>query len=103
VTDVFSPEFMAKNRIEKGHKVSVIDGKDFDARDIGFDQHIPNCTDFVFYYFKKRSEQKKQYRWLQCKHKTHEDSKPCGMMISDLSKFFDHMRTHTKERPYHCS
>ena len=60
---------MKDNKIEHGHKVATILGKDFDAKAIGFEQHVPSCKDFVFYYFKKRNDQKKQYRWLQCKYR----------------------------------
>ena len=30
------------------------------------------------------------------------EGETCGATISDMSKFYDHLRTHTKEKPFKC-
>ena len=37
VKDVFSKEIIQQYKIDEGHKVAVVDGKDFDASSIGFE------------------------------------------------------------------
>ena len=41
-------------------------------------------------------------RVLVCQHRDQTTNAVCGHVRTDFSKFFDHMRTHSGERPYVC-
>ena len=59
---------------------------------------MPKCKDFYVYEFQRSRNDDRPYRLFicqlgECKHN----------LISSLSKFYDHLRSHCKEKPYVCS
>ena len=50
------------------------------------------------YVFKRFEDDNAFFRLFQCKH-----GDSCHKLISNPSKFMDHMRSHTKDRPYKCT
>lgn len=67
----------------------------------GYSDHVPNSTNYVFYFIKKEDNLKKQYRLFECHHE--EDGECCNKVIQGMSKFFAHLRVHTREKPYKCT
>ena len=59
--------------------------------------YIPNSNDYVIYIFKKSDKKSRMLKLFQCRHKG------CEFSILSMSKYFDHMRTHTGERPFVCN
>lgn len=43
------------------------------------------------------------HRIFQCLHCETKDGPKCGLILNDLNKFFDHLRTHSKEKPFKCT
>lgn len=41
-------------------------------------------------------------RLIECLHSDETTGGPCGAIHHDLNKFYDHLRTHTKEKPFKC-
>lgn len=58
---------------------------------------IPSSKEFAMFIFKRYEEDITEFRLFQCKH-----GGGCHMLIPNPSKFLDHMRSHTKERPFKC-
>jgi len=59
---------MKSYKIKAGYKVSIIQGQDFNPRMFGYADHIPDSTNYIFYYIKKDDNLKKQYRLFECNH-----------------------------------
>ena len=90
---------MKQHDIEPHHTVYIADGEDIDVeKDLSFKGHIPNSKEYKFYYFKKSEKDKKQYRLFECNFDNN-----CSKVFPSLNKFFDHLRSHTDERPFICT
>jgi hypothetical protein len=50
---------MKSYKIKAGYKVSIIQGQDFNPRMFGYADHIPDSTNYIFYYIKKDDNLKK--------------------------------------------
>lgn len=73
----------------------VQSGKDYDLHKVGINKHVPNTSNFqIFEYVNPKTH--RLIRFLSC------TEEPCKKVFRRWHNFFDHLRTHTKERPYKC-
>jgi hypothetical protein len=99
---LFSAEFLKvminqfKNIREKW-KVRLINGAVFDPLSIKYKDVVPACKDFVVLEFQKSSKSMNNFRLYWCKF-----DHQCHKLVSSPSKFYDHLRSHTKDTPYEC-
>ena len=106
ITKVLEPAFMTKvllmcGRTKRTWLVRVIDGRDHlastQAEAADHPELSSSCSDFLVFEFLNPTSGVK-VSLFQCKH---EDS--CHRMVPNVFKFFDHLRSHTKERPFVCN
>jgi hypothetical protein len=102
--------FVCKNEIEdeklrsaipEGARINVVKGSDFDFASIKIDEDIPQTRAFRVYKYKNPRTQR-NVTILKCDC-FKEDQSPCDMHFRKWHNFFDHLRTHTKERPFKCN
>ena len=73
----------------------VQDGLFYDLNLVGINKHVPETNSFrIVEYMNPKTH--RLIRLLNCK--IHD----CGKIFRRWHNFFDHLRTHTKERPYSC-
>lgn len=77
-------------------KFSIIDSNNFDLKQVGIKKHVPKTKQFRIYE-NRNSMSRKIIRLLCC---THPD---CSKVFRKWHNFYDHLRIHTKERPYVCN
>ena len=99
-SEKFSAAFMKTHKIDPKHFVATVPGHLFDARTMGYVHHVPCTSDFIFYAFRADNSKRKKYRLFECHFI---EQTKCFKYFYDLSKFLDHLRTHTNERPYKCN
>ena len=102
---MLSESFRAKLRQEfpkslNNWQVKVITGENFNMSQILQPWQVPlKSTEFVVFVFKSfDSDTAGDSKLFQCKY-----GGLCHKITPNLSKFMDHMRTHTKERPFKCT
>ena len=83
--------------------MAIIHGNHFNPKLFGFKDSIPAFKEYVFFYLRNFNKKKQFHRLFQCWYHEKDDHTPCGMVINDLNKFFDHIRTHSLERPFKCT
>jgi hypothetical protein len=97
---------MHEHNIGYENEIVAIDGKDFNPEYISFNAPVPNCSSFTIYLifdWKKQADAyAKTLRLLQCDYKKNCHHEACGSVFYDFSKFFDHIRSHCKERQFVC-
>jgi len=91
----FKEHLTAGESIEDDHLVTVFKGSEFDLHSVGINKHVPTTTQFMIYEYKNPNN-RRIIRLLSC---THTD---CKKVFRKWHNFFDHLRIHTAERPYHC-
>lgn len=74
----------------------VQEGKDFTLEEVGINKHAPKTDNFIIFEF-RALDTKRFQRILICTHCR------CMKTFRKWHNFFDHLRIHTKERPYVCS
>ena len=105
IKDVLSESFQAKLKQEfpkalNNWQVKVITGENFNMQQILQPWQVPlKSAEFVVFVFKSfDSDTAGDSKLFQCKY-----GGLCHKLTPNLSKFMDHMRTHTKERPFKCT
>ena len=84
--------------IKEKWKIKLIDGSLFNPRLIRYNEIVPDCKDFIVFEFQKSIESRNQFRLYWCKY-----NNQCHKLISSPSKFYDHLRSHTKDTPFQCT
>lgn len=103
LTKMISAKFMNQMinenpRIRPEWLVKIMTGDKFDLSETKYlESHLPNNKDFIVFEFQKRQDSQNMFRLFQCKY-----GGCCNRLVPNPSKFFDHMRSHTKERPFVC-
>ena len=100
VSEVFSPEFLKTQNLQKNEKVIVIDGKDLDPILMKHKQLPASSKDFVFFYLQKQTSNKPYHRMIECRFIPPNSREACGCIFYDLFKLYDHMRGHLKEKSF---
>lgn len=102
-TDVFPESFLARlrkefPRVNQAWKARAITGDNFDLHEyLQPDGHVPNTDAYVAYLFKRYEGDNCYSKLFECKY-----GKDCHMIMPNPSKFMDHLRSHTKEKPFKC-
>ena len=99
--DLFTKDFLQKYDLLADDKAIVIDGPDFDADLFGHKEVISQSTSFRFFYLKREGLKPSFFRIIECLA-TDGNNNQCGMISVDLFRLYDHLRTHTKEKPFAC-
>lgn len=84
-----------RNEIPEGVKVEVIGGDRFDINSLKIDEAVPSTRQFTVFKYKNPRTQR-IVKILKCDHEG------CGMFFRKWHNFFDHLRVHTRERPFKC-
>lgn len=101
-TDVFSKQFMDDNKVQPTSMVAIVSGHNLNPELFGH-YSIPAAQEYIFFYVVPQSlKPNEMKRILVCQHDISGQVEKCGHTRTDFSKFFDHMRTHSGERPYIC-
>jgi hypothetical protein len=93
--DKISDEKVRAEIPESVYRVEIISGDRFDAESLKIDEAIPGTREFKIYKYKNPKTQR-FVKILKCEHTD------CGMFFRKWHNFFDHLRVHTKERPFKC-
>lgn len=87
----------------------VVGGEDFDPVLVGHNDPVSfNRQFYIIYLFRKVNKKiarasKPLHRYIFCQVPTEKEiGQTCGQAFKCLYKFFDHMRTHTQEKPFKC-
>eukprot|EP00347_Sterkiella_histriomuscorum_P024138 403332178 len=73
--------------------VRVQTGSSFDLNSVRIKKHVPCTKNYRIFTF-KNPRSKRQVKVLQCDE--------CSKQFKKWHNFFDHLRIHTRERPYVC-
>lgn len=103
VTDFFPQDFIDQHGLLRNEKIIAIDGRDFNPQLIGYYDQSSSCRDFRFFYLQRPRFQKPNHRLIECRFQSTQNCHPCGTIFYDFFKFYEHVRIHTKEKPYICT
>ena len=104
LTDLLSAQF--RQQLQRDHTKfnhhtygQIVTGDNFDIDAItNAGQVPPNCTDYAVIVLRPNAKDVSgETKLFQCKY-----GGGCHKITANLSKFMDHMRSHTKERPFEC-
>ena len=85
----------SSEQITENSFFQVITSENFDLSQVGIKKHVPKTKDFLIFEH-RNSLSRKVIRLLSCTHDG------CGKVFRKWHNFYDHLRIHTKERPYVC-
>ena len=103
IKEVFSKQFRKKltkefPKVKHNWHVRCITGENFDLKHMTAHwKQIPKSTDYVVFVFKRFEGDTGDFKLFQCKF-----GGLCHRIVPNPSKFMDHMRSHTKDRPFAC-
>ena len=101
--DMFSESFLARlnqefPRVKHAWQVRAITGDNFDLHEyLQPGGQVPHTDAYVVYLFKRYEGDECYSKLFQCKY-----GGGCHRLMPNPSKFMDHLRSHTKEKPFKC-
>lgn len=94
---------MTRHKLSADSTVAVVSGRDIKPELFGYQSHVPANKNFIFFYIVPDSLKPAQFkRLLICNRGQEGTGEKCEHARMDFSKFFDHLRTHSGERPFVC-
>ena len=94
--------FLTTNQISDTDKVAVIEGENLDSCLFCQVDLTPRSNRYRLYYFKRYKQVRPYYRLMECRNPGQSVDNVCGLVFKDFNKLFDHLRSHTSERPFQC-
>ena len=101
MAEVLAPEIFEKlttqNQVTPDLLIKVIKAKDFNFDSIHFTGTVPDSRDFLIFVLRSPNKSVPDKKFFFCTFGK------CQKIYANLYKLFDHIRSHSNEKPYICS